>query len=157
MPTIIETSQNMKEKIKSRLLANILVDDNKCWVWQRRDKSQPYGKLTIGKNNFYYVHRLAAFVYLGYDINQNNSIVCHKCHNSKCINPEHLYIGTQSNNVYDEVANGTHLQARKITCPKGHPYTQTPVARRCKTCDRITKFKSYYKRKKEKELLNGSN
>jgi hypothetical protein len=51
--------------------------------------------------------------------------------------------GTRSENVLDEVAHGTHVQARKTHCPHGHEYTATntytyPVSgnRRCRTCDR---------------------
>jgi hypothetical protein len=32
--------------------------------------------------------------------------VCHKCDNPKCINPEHLYLGTYSQNLWDRVRTG---------------------------------------------------
>lgn len=36
-------------------------------------------------------------------------VVCHKCHNKLCVNPDHLYAGTQQDNINDELARGTHI------------------------------------------------
>lgn len=33
-------------------------------------------------------------------------VVCHRCDNTKCINPEHLFLGTQHDNVMDAVKKG---------------------------------------------------
>lgn len=35
--------------------------------------------------------------------------ICHKCHNKLCVNPDHLYAGTQQENINDEIARGTHV------------------------------------------------
>lgn len=47
----------------------------------------------------------------------------HTCNNVRCINPEHLYEGTQSDNMKDCVASHRHNMSRKTHCPKGHEYT----------------------------------
>lgn len=52
-----------------------------------------------------------------------------------------LVYGTPSENRYDAVRNGTHNQARKQTCPRGHAYDYTKpdgsrVCRKCKALHR---------------------
>lgn len=60
------------------------------------------------------VHRISAMLYLGFDIKSANQIN-HKCPNTRCFNPEHLYIGTQSDNMKDASRDGTlHKYGRKL-------------------------------------------
>lgn len=41
--------------------------------------------------------------------NSSKILLCHKCHNSKCSNPKHLYYGTPKENTQDQVENGTFI------------------------------------------------
>lgn len=57
--------------------------------------------------------------------------------------PSNLAWGTGSENILDQVAHGTHIHARKISCPKGHPLTPDNIVTRpntnrrdCRTCKR---------------------
>jgi hypothetical protein len=60
---------------------------------------------------------------------------------------ENLRWGTKSENMRDQVRHGTHVQARKTTCPKGHPYTKRNAAgsRICMDCRR-EQYRDYYAR-----------
>lgn len=69
-------------------------------------------------------------------------MVCHRCGNHGCVNPDHLYIGTMKDNARDTVAMGRHLEANKTECVHGHPFTpdNTRVTkegkRQCVECQR---------------------
>ena len=59
----------------------------------------------INKNGFWQGHRLS---YAAYNSESYDSclLVLHKCHNRKCVNPEHLYQGTYTDNARDTVKAG---------------------------------------------------
>jgi hypothetical protein len=65
-------------------------------------------------------HALARIVLLSYlhlPIDSREGCVCHACDNNKCINPQHLYLGTQANNIKDQIEAGTH--SSKLTGNNG--------------------------------------
>lgn len=43
--------------------------------------------------------------------NGSKILLCHKCHNDKCSNPNHLYYGTPKENIIDQRENGTFKTA----------------------------------------------
>jgi hypothetical protein len=75
-----------------------------CWLWLGAIDKNNYGTRRIGprKNNKnYYAHRLA-FEAFRNKIPKNLQ-VNHICDNSLCVNPEHLYLGTQQDNMKDKI------------------------------------------------------
>jgi hypothetical protein len=54
-------------------------------------------------------HRYSAQT-AGLDI--KGKVVCHKCDNPKCVNPDHLFVGTQQDNLCDMVAKKRHYHNR---------------------------------------------
>lgn len=67
----------------------------------------------------------------------NGAVIRHLNGKANDNRPENLAYGTQAENVQDEVRHGTHVEARKTTCPKGHPYdAMNGVGRRCRQCHR---------------------
>lgn len=143
-----------KEKLKVKLINHIIVNlDTYCWEWKRVHPDKPYGSLMINGKR-YRANRLSAYVYLDYNIHGTSKLICHKCNNPSCINPEHLYIGTDSSNTLDSVKAGTHTQIRKTHCPKGHELVSIRSGKRriCKTCQKIAEKKCYDKTKKENQV-----
>ena len=71
---------------------------NECWEWQAGYSSTGYGAIRI---NGYMetAHRVALANTKGFKNEKN--YVLHKCDNSKCVNPNHLYEGTPSDNMID--------------------------------------------------------
>lgn len=57
-----------------------------------------YGRI-FGNHQF--AHRIS--YHLHYGVDPGFGLVCHHCDNRKCINPEHLYLGTHQTNANDKV------------------------------------------------------
>jgi len=70
-----------------------------CWEWTKGKITKGYGHICI-KTKTYKVHRISAHIFLGFDIHSKKCI-CHTCDNPSCFNPEHLWIGTYSENMLD--------------------------------------------------------
>jgi len=92
------------EKQTLNFWKKVLKIDDGCWEWQGSLSSSGYGKIHLrgcGENENHGTHRLSWFLHFG-EIPISMSIL-HKCDNPKCCNPEHLFIGTQMDNVQDRI------------------------------------------------------
>jgi hypothetical protein len=76
---------------------------DKCWEWLGYVGTNGYGRITINYGDEL-VHRVAYQLAKG---NISNGLfVCHSCDNRKCCNPDHLWLGTQADNLTDMYAKG---------------------------------------------------
>jgi len=80
------------------ILSNFTITGQGCWNYNGYKNDCGYGRLRY-KGKKVLVHRLAYQHYVG-DI-PSTKIICHICDNPACINPEHLYAGTQKDNAQD--------------------------------------------------------
>lgn len=86
------------EELKKFILDNVRKEGNGCWIWTMKTR-HGYGRIRY-QNVQQSLHRVA------YQIWHNESIavglcVCHKCDVKNCCNPEHLFVGTLTDNNRD--------------------------------------------------------
>jgi hypothetical protein len=81
-----------------------------CWNWTRTVSDGGYGRISrTGRYDL--AHRVAFEVFVGSI--PSGMLVCHKCDNRRCINPEHLFLGDHKDNASDMVQKGRSLRGEK--------------------------------------------
>lgn len=118
---------------------------NECWEWTAHRRSTGYGGFDVNGKTLL-AHRVAYEHFYG---EQLENLKClHKCDNTLCVNPAHLWKGTQKDNVYDMVnkkRNKTKWDYAS-TCSKGH---ERKGPGKCKECLRIWRQTPEQKLKKK--------
>ena len=155
-----------KAVLLNRLNDKKSINANNCWLWLG-SQSRDHGVISVDSKNMY-VHRLSMFIFNNFDLNSKFDVL-HKreCLSPMCFNPDHLYIGTDSDNHADYINNkgesfipfgiASGYNREKTHCVRGHEFIegsftldksdQGYVKRRCKKCQSI-RYKQYYQKKK---------
>lgn len=91
------------DRLEMEFWKRVLVGDG-CWNWVGSlTFNKLYGRLKY-KRRIYPAHRLAWKIWNGNS--HRNLCVCHKCDNGLCVNPNHLFLGTVTDNNSDRHSKG---------------------------------------------------
>ncbi len=87
------------EASKKRILEKIDIQENGCWIFKSTNHLG-YGRFWFNKRE-QVAHRVTWQIYKG-EIPEG-LLVLHKCDNPSCCNPEHMFLGTQKDNIQDAI------------------------------------------------------
>lgn len=87
-----------------------------CWIWNGSLDKKGYGQSRGPDGGTWRSHRVAWFLMKGY-IN-HDLFLCHHCDNPKCVNPDHLFEGTNYDNVQDMIKKGRNSRGSKSSKSK---------------------------------------
>ena len=131
----------MRVSAQARLLAKVSPEPNTgCWLWTGAVDEDGYGRFFYrGKNR--HAHRVS------YELHAapitDGRFVCHTCDVRLCVNPLHLWLGTNADNIRDGVRKGRILvpsySPSTTHCFRGHPRTaeNRTAFGRCRPCTHL--------------------
>lgn len=95
---------NITDKVIKRFHTKYIIDPiTGCWNWTGARTSAGYGELGLN-GKIVTAHRLSYMIFRG-EI-PDGFLVCHTCDKPECVNPDHLFLGTNRDNVNDMIQKG---------------------------------------------------
>ena len=125
------------------------IETKNCWIWIGVLDRKGYGKIGLkvdNKHKTILAHRLSFELHYGKI--KDKMVICHSCDNPKCVNPKHLWQGTQSDNIKDMFSKGRD----NLPNQKGE---QNP--RSILNWKEVREIRRSYKKSKNKRVLTQAN
>lgn len=139
-----------------RFFTKFPLGGNGCWEWQAgKIKDRGYGQFWL--NGLNYRAPRVMWTILHGPI-PDSILIYHSCDNPPCVNPTHLFLGTNSDNVLDRNRKGkfTHWSSAKSYCKHGHEfveeniYWENGIHRKCRECRRIKNLAWYHRQRENR-------
>lgn len=99
--------RDLRERFLEKLGEGALGERIGCWEWKGYIDPQGYGRIEV-RGQAFKAHRAAYELFIA-PIPEGMHVL-HHCDNRSCVNPAHLFLGTNSDNVADSVTK--HRRAR---------------------------------------------
>ena len=101
---------DVRASVKERFFAHVSRGArDECWSWTASSNSTGYGQIAVAGTKFR-AHRLAYELHRGPI--RAGLLVLHRCDNPLCVNPAHLFLGTNADNMRDMVTKGRGRKER---------------------------------------------
>ena len=102
----LRSQSDIDDFIVFQLLSNYEIVDG-CWIWVGRCFGNGYPRVShySQRASFHQRAHIASYQYHNGPV-ADGLFVCHSCDNKRCINPNHLWLGTNQQNQIDAVQKG---------------------------------------------------
>ena len=124
--------------IEDRFWECVIPEPNSgCWLWTGYIDSKGYGRIGLGGRHGGMITATRISLRIASIEVPDDKIVCHHCDVQACVNPDHLFVGTQADNMQDMIKKGRRVSgshklkgkprpgiifnATKLHCKHGHP------------------------------------
>lgn len=107
----VRSKRSMRSKngtsVTSRFFSKLIFGSGDCWFWAGHVDALGYGRfLALGENK---AHRVAYKLFHG-EIPEGMRVL-HECDTRCCVNPSHLFLGSQADNIKDMFSKGRNRNA----------------------------------------------
>jgi len=97
--------------VSERFFSKFKILKNGCWEWTGAKFPSGYGGFSFNGKKVY-AHRFAYQIFRMITGELRKDIcVCHSCDFPSCVNPDHLWLGTMTENIADRDRKGRHVKA----------------------------------------------
>ena len=100
--------------ILERFLSKVNKQENGCWLWTGARDKNGYGWFNgVGKPGGHTRANRQAWMFFRGDI-PKGLFVCHTCDTPSCVNPDHLFLGTNNDNRQDSKQKGRTCRGTRV-------------------------------------------
>lgn len=109
------------EELLKRFWKQVAFSGKGCWTWLGLLTADGYGTWPAAKR--YFKDRLAHRLSYRFNVGEipKGKLVLHTCDNPACVNPAHLYVGTDADNTRDKIERGRHARGTRIWLARLNP------------------------------------
>ena len=133
-----------------RLLNRVEPNERGCWIFKGAKNYKGYGLIGIRASRCHAAHRVSYHIFK--EPIPKGMHILHSCDVPACVNPEHLWVGTNQDNMDDMVRKRRSPGADRTHCRQGHEFTPENTGtrwdnghRECRRCRADIKMQNYYR------------